>query len=276
MPAVRNKRQRETDTPYLYYAKGAEAKKRRLDDAAEKRMLIRGGFRPQAVTPFVPRTPGGQVTSDAHYYDAQKSSTSVLQLSTSWIGSNLDAENNAAAAISCLFAPVQGDDITNRQGRKVFVKKLRIQGSLQIVTQTGQSTIDMPTTVRLILLCDKQTNGTQCTGDQVISSGNNTFALKMFQSTANFGRFRIYKDKTWLVKQGATANDTGNTGGMVQGGVTIPFKMVCSPNCWVNFNATNGGTVADIIDNSFHLIGNSDNASGGVVMHYKVRTTFIP
>lgn len=232
----------------------------------------------QSPRQYVPRTPGGNVIADNHYMDAEKSNTAIAVLGTSWAGTELDATQGAGGAttMNCLFAPIEGNDIGNRDGRKVFVKKIRITGALIVTAQTAQSTLDIPTRVRLVLYCDKQTNKTQSQGEDVIHSGDDVVAINMFQNTANFGRFKIYKDKVFTLVQNSSvaATDAGTT--IVQGGTCRPFKMVCSPNCWVNYAATNGGTVADVVDNSFHLIGLCDNASAAPVIQYKVRTTFTP
>lgn len=257
-------------------------KKRRLLAARNKQAEIRAaGVAYNPVYPqiqskqYVARTPGGNVVADNHYFDGELAQQATLALASSWQGSELDA-TSGGAPMTCLFAPTEGNDISNRTGRKVFVKKIRVTGALIIPAQTAQSTLDIPARFRLILYCDKQTNATQAQGEQVIESGTAINAISMFQNPDNFGRFKIYKDKTFVLNQNGevAATDAGTT--IVQGGVVRPFKMVATPNCWVNFNNTNGGTVADIVDNSFHLIGNCDNASAGVLISYKVRTTFTP
>jgi len=226
---------------------------------------------------YVPRTPGGQVVAENHYFDAEKASAALLAIATSWAGSELDAQTGGGATeILCLFAPQQGDDISNRTGRKCFVKKIRMHGQINTPAQTGQSTLDVPPRVRLILYCDKQTNGTQSQGEDVINSGSATLAASMFQNTQNFGRFKVYKDKVFTLQTAPSVNDTGTTGGVVQGSYKRDFKFSVNVNTWVNFNATNGGTVADIVDNSFHLIGISDSTTAAAVISYKVRTTFLP
>jgi len=94
----------------------------------------------------------------------------------------------------------------------------------------------------------------------------------MFQNTANFGRFRILKDKHTTIKVPDYSGLT--TAFVAQGNMTL-FKLSVKVNRWVNYNATNGGTVADVIDNSYHMIVNF-TGTNAPLMSYKVRTVFSP
>lgn len=281
MPAAKRKRG-DTGVPYGKYDASAEAKRQRLASAQEQQFLIRGGFNPRApavAKMYVERTPGGNVVSNVHYYDATRPTIAILATDSTWAGGELDATSGAVGAevaLNCLFAPIQGDDIANRQGRKAFVKKIRITGTMIMPTQTAQTTLDTPAKVRLILYCDKQSNGTQSQAEEVIQSGSDTSPLNMFQNTATFGRFKIYKDKTYTFSPIQGVNDTGATGGVVQGAQKKHFKLTANINMWVNYKSTNGGTVADVTDNAFHLIGATDGVTTAPTIHYKVRTSFLP
>lgn len=172
-----------------------------------------------------------------------------------------------------LFAPIQGDDIANRTGRKVFVKKIRISGIIQVAQQATQSICDNAVNIRMIVFQDMQTNGAQASPNLVLLSGAASDAQHMFQNTAGFGRFKMMKDKSIIMQNPSVLGPT--TGALVaQNGLSRNFKMSFSPNCYVNFNATNGGTVADIIDNSWHLAANADSAGLAATITYKVRTVF--
>lgn len=220
---------------------------------------------------YVARTPGGQITADNHYFDTERTITSVSANTTAWTGTEYDPNTTA---MLCLFAPVIGDDISNRMGRKIFVKKIRINGILNVGVQAAQGAGDAPAVVRIILYQDKQTNGSQSQGEDVIASGAGSDAIDMFQNVANLGRFRVWKDKTFTLQNPNMGTDGVST--FATQGIARKFKMTIRPNCWVNFNATNGGTVADIVDNSFHLIANTPSAQLVPSLTYKVRTVFKP
>lgn len=226
-------------------------------------------------TPMVvaTRSPGGQVTSEDGYFDSERSATALIDCNTGWAGAEMDPNTTA---MLCLFAPTQGDDISNRRARRAYVKKIRISG---LITIPPGSTTGVPTAgiqVRMIAYCDKQTNGAQVSPATLLQSGNNTDGLHMFQSTAGFGRFKVFKDKTLSFSLDPVSIGGANSVGYM--GQRREFTIAFKPNMWVNYNATNGGTVADIIDNSFHFaIGTSTaGVTAGVTVQYKVRTVFTP
>jgi len=239
---------------------GSQYKKKKTSDYA---MVPRA---PERM--YIQRTPGGQITAENRYFDTERTSTAIAQSAVSWAGSELDPNTSA---MLCLFAPTQGDDIANRQSRRIFVKKIRISGVLIVPPQTAQAAADPEQNIRIIVYKDKQTNGAQSQGEDLIESGAGSDAVHMYQNLKNLGRFEVLYDKYFVMSQRYL---TGLTGAYVQSGQTKNFKISLKPNCVVNYNALNGGTVADVIDNSFHLIALTDNNTMGCAMTYKVRTVF--
>lgn len=219
---------------------------------------------------YVPRTPGGQITAENHYFDTERTITTIPFSASTWSGAALDPNTTA---MLCLFAPVIGDDIFNRMGRKIFVKKIRINATVKMPPETAQTAGNDGINIRIILFQDMQTNATQATGDLVIASGAANDAINMFQSAINFGRFKVWKDKKIVMKP---PDYSGLTTAFVSQGISRMFKLNIKPNCWVNYNATNGGTVADVVDNSFHIIALRDSNSVLSTLEYKVRTVFLP
>lgn len=230
---------------------------------------------------YMPRTPGGQIVADNHYYDATRANVAIPVITTAWTGTELDPDNVAAGAlaVNCLFAPTLGDDISQRTGRRATLKRIKIQGTIIIPAQTTVNTLDTPAKVRIIVYRDGQTNASQSQGEDLIGSGlgTGTSAMNMFQNFANFGRFKVYKDKSYIYGNNISGvNDTGATGGVVQSAAKYHFKFSIPVNDVVNFNATNGGTVADIVDNSYHLICATDGSTMAPTIAYQSRCVFSP
>jgi len=152
------------------------------------------------------------------------------------------------------------------------VVNIKIRGHLQLGVQANQTATDVFPHVRLALVQDKQTNAAQLNAEDVFSSAGAGNATLMWQNPAFFGRFKILKDKSFRMPQAMVTWDGTN---IEQNGYTLPFKwnITFKKPVVVHFNGTNGGTVADTIDNSFHVIGNSTNALA--VLSYKCRTTFL-
>ena len=169
----------------------------------------------------------------------------------------------AVANPNCLFCPKVSAALNGRVGRNVKVMKIKISGHINVMPQGAQSTVDTGTVVRMLLVIDQQTNSAQMAASQLLNDGtaaSNT--IHAYQNPNNFGRFRVLKDKRVTISDlNLAGSPTGSD--VIQGGKVIPFKFShrFAQPLLVHFNATNGGTVADIVDNSFHfVIGCNSNA----------------
>jgi len=231
--------------------------------SAPKRRKVAGSFKP---------SPKSSKYPENHYFDTERTITAIASNAASWTGTEYDPNTSA---MLCLFAPQEGDAINTRSGRKVFVKKITISGQIIIPAQSAASSADAASLVRVIVYMDKQTNIAQSQGEDVIGSGAASDAIHMFQNNNNFGRFKVFKDE-FFVLENPNLNGSATAASIEQQGMTTNFKWVIKPNVWVNYNQTNGGTVADVIDNSFHLIANNTVTALAPYLNYKVRTVFSP
>jgi len=151
---------------------------------------------------------------------------------------------------------------------------MKITGRIDCAAQANQVDIDSASMCRLLLVQDKQTNAAQLNSEDVITSGAASGATLMFQNPAFFGRFNVLKDKRWIFQSPTVSWDGTN---LEQGGLQKFFKwnIKFKKPVVVHFNATNGGTIADIIDNSFHVIGGCSNNSLAPTVTYKCRSTYL-
>lgn len=164
---------------------------------------------------------------------------------------------------NCLFAPTQGAAINQRIGGKVRIMKIKIRGRIEKQSAVGLSSLPQQQTVRIMLVHDKQTNATQMTGTQLMmgdAAQSIDTIVNTYQNLENFGRFRVLKDKKFSF---GNQNSTGTSPAIQWGADVRQFKFSYSfgSGMEIRFNATNGGTIADIVDNSFHIVANS-NATG--------------
>lgn len=231
----------------------------------------------------VPRARGAAVTGEMKYFDCD-AALSFAATTTTWVaGTALDPSttiNLGAGPVAtplCLFAPTVGAGLNQRIGRKVKVLKIKVHGQLNVSAQSAQAAADAAARIRLMLVQDCQTNAAQMTGAQLMNdsvTGPNQ-TICSFQNPNNFGRFKVLKDKSWNI---SNLNLTGSptAGDVIQASWTIPFKWVINfkTPVVVNFNATNGGTVADIIDHSFHIIGAANSIAYAPVLNYYTRVAY--
>lgn len=219
----------------------------------------------------VPRTRGVYGQGEMKYFDCEMS-FALPAITTTWANTVADPTAVPVANINCLFCPTQGAAINQRIGRECKVYKIKIRGQL-IVNATDPSTTNS-NHCRVLLVQDKQTNGTQMTGVQLLDGGTSTeYTIDAYQALTNFGRFQVLKDKTVIFSD---LNFTDSAPGGTILGARRAFKMNWnfSTPVSVHFNATNGGTIADIVDNSFHLVAARVVSDMTVSMVYKCRVCY--
>jgi len=215
----------------------------------------------------VPRTRGVYAKGEMKYFDAGIALTAIPSVAA-WTGTEFDP-----VTLNTLCVPTVGAAINQRIGREVKVMKIKIRGHIVCASQSGQAVQDNPTQIRLALVQDMQTNATQAQGEQVFTPTSLTDTAPLtFQNIDNFGRFKVLKDKSILIQNpnstfGATVSQCGL---ITQFKMNVNFRVPVS----VRFNATNGGTVADIVDNSFHVMANSSSVELVPQLAYLVRVCY--
>lgn len=215
------------------------------------------------------------IKGEMKYFDSEKAIGQVTT-SDSWTGCMIDPSAVPVANINCLFAPTQGAGINQRIGKACHVLKIKIKGFVLCPAQTNQGTGDAASIIRIILAQDMQTNSTQMTGTQLMTtavSSDTRVAVQQFQNINNFGRFKVLKEKMISLANATITYDGTN---IEQSGLSIPFKMTVNfpKGVQVRFNATNGGTIADIIDNSFHLVANATTQDMAPYICYACRVSY--
>lgn len=233
----------------------------------------------------VPRTRGAAVQGETKYFDCTLDASAIPPVdATAWPATaikdpatTINIGDAAVATPLSLFVPKPSAALNGRIGRHVLVKKVKVRGFINCPAQGGQSTLDNGAQIRLMLVQDTQTNAAQMTPAGLMNGGSAVGStLDSFQNPNNFGRFRVLKDKKWGIKPLAGTNDTGATGGVTQGGLLIPFKFthIYRDPVKVNFNATNGGTVSDVIDNSWHVIAACNVSDLAPTLTYYSRVSY--
>lgn len=206
------------------------------------------------------------------YFDTTRAVGAMVATAASWASTELDP-----ATFNTLCCPVQGSGISDRVGRKIHITKLKIRGTVGYSVQSAASTVPSMPEVRLLLVQDCQTNGVQLNGEDVMASSTTaavTSQIHTFQNLAFFGRFKVLKDKMFRIGGANSVNNT--TAGTVSTEAdSINFKWTIKfrKPVVVHFNSTNGGSVGDIVDNSFHIIGLSTLTTA--TLAYEARVVFV-
>lgn len=218
----------------------------------------------------VARTRGWAAAGETKYFDTFLNA-SALPSATTWAGSMMDP-----ATFLTLCCPVKGTGINNRIGREIEVKKIKIRGNFVVPAQANQTATDAATCMRLLLVQDMQTNAAQMAGETLMAdpgAGDSRLTVSTFQNLDSLGRFRVLKDKNFTIQNPNMSFDGTN---MEQNGLIVNFKMTHTfkTPVKVRFNATDGGSVADIVDNSFHLVATSAQAGLAPNLSYQCRVSY--
>lgn len=227
---------------------------------------------------------GAAVTGEMKYFDTESTSVAISAVTTTWVAGTMSdpqaSVNLGDAAVGtplCLFAPKVSSALNGRIGRKIKMMKCRVKGMINIPPQAAQAAADTSANIRLALVMDTQTNASQMTGAQLFNdtAGGANATINSMQNPNNFGRFRVLKEKFFpLTNANLAGSPTASD--VVQAGLLKNFKLnyIFKKPVQVNFNATNGGTVADIIDNSLHIVCGTNNASYVPTLSYYTRVGY--
>jgi len=222
------------------------------------------------------RTRGAAVTGEMKYFDCERTQQNISACTTTWVTGtrqdpNFTIDLGAAqvADPNCLFAPTVGAALNQRIGRKCHMLKVKLNGLITVPVQAAQSVADNAPFIRVMLVMDTQTNAAAMTPAQLMNDASSAeVTINSFQNPNNFGRFRVLREKKIMLNN---TNLAGTTPNFVQSGWAFTFKMnhTFKQPVAVTFNATTGGTVADIIDNSLHfIIGTNTTALGPTIAYY--------
>ena len=245
----------------------ASAKKRRRYNKTPytrryRPTYVRSGFG------AIGRTPGGAVLGEMKYFDTAVSNATV-SARANWTTTTFDP-----ATFNTLCVPVVGAGYNQRIGKEINILKLQIRGQFQMPRADAYNTGVAPAVVRYGVFQDMQTNSTQADGNLVMTATSSaTQAPFTFQNIDNFGRFKVLKDKVCVLQD---PNVSGDATTHDVNAKVVPFKITLKfrQPIKVRFNNTNGGTIADIIDNSLHFFANTNTGSFPLALDYLCRVCY--
>ncbi len=154
---------------------------------------------------------------------------------------------------------------SNRIGRKCTIKSISWKGQLLLVQIAGAG-LGAGETIRMMLILDKQCNGTNATVTGVLETAD----WNSFNNLVNKGRFRTLYEQTFTMSHLAAAGDgAANDSAQFNQGFTF-FKNCDIP---IEFNNTTGA-LAEIRSNNLFVLMISRNVGLTVVLDSKVRLRF--
>lgn len=170
-----------------------------------------------------------------------------------------------------LTAIGQGDGESQRDGKQYAINSIHIKGFVTNTVQESSVAPDGDITVRLVLVLDTQTNGAQLTATNVMDGGqtNDIFSFRNLQFTK---RFRVLWDRTFNIKVAVSNTNEGAINLFAVGENRMTFKVnkTFKTPLMVNTSDT-GADIANVTDNSIHMIGVSTSTDANVSYQCRVR-----
>ncbi len=212
---------------------------------------------------------GGFTGIERKFYDT-KLSAGVLQAP----GDASQGEQDESATIS-LCTVKQGDGESERDGRKCTFQSAYVKGVIESPNSNLDTIVTDPVKIYVALVLDTQTNGTQIKSEEVFvnQSGNSVLAASPMRNMAFTQRFRVLDTFECVLVHHAAANNNAATT-VSTAGATQPFTLSTNLEFSTQYSGTTE-TIANITDNSLHVIAFCNDIQTIPVIRYNARVRFV-
>lgn len=237
---------------------------------------------------MAPRAPAAASVPrvETKYVDGWRGKLVIKRLSgvasDTWASTNLNPQNGTSP-YGCLPIPRQGINYSDRDGRRIFQKKIRIKG---LITWNGiqESAVSAQSAVvRIIVVKDTKTNGIEMSGENAIGPGLGSDgtsassgidnALQLLSHPDGWGRYQIVHDEEFTAPPRSVWYTGGITTEISAASIKLPFNITVKCNCEVNFKDAIG-RIGSVVDNSYHVLAASSAADIITQVSYYARTSF--
>lgn len=212
--------------------------------------------------------------TETKYFDTSFQAT--IATSADWTGTEVpmtnyiqsDGTTVGAYTDSALLPSAIGAGYGQVNGAQFYLKKLRVRGAVLPTVLPDQADVRGPFTVRLCLVYDGQPNGAQAQGENVFTDMGSTYQCVhsfLAMAAGSGGRFRVLKDKTFVLQPGVAGTDGASTNSITNGGAQFSFSVNWRKALRVILKANSSTpTVASLSNCNIFLLALSSGASTNV------------
>ena len=178
-----------------------------------------------------------------------------------------------------ISTPAQGDGAQNRDGKKIVIDTIIINGVLSIPTRIENTAVSngiQYPTVMIALVQDTQTNGVRFLSEDAFTNPSASIILagSPLKNLLNSTRFNTLK--TWEVDMRPTDSVNNATAGTVStAGQNVRFSGFLKVHIPVNFNGGIAANIESVSDNSLHILAVNNVALSFVELSYNARIRFV-
>lgn len=197
-------------------------------------------------------------------------SVEIKYYDTSLVSSVLTAPTDASggehdpSATSMISTPVRGDGDQDRDGKQILCQYLEFNAVIKVSSVASGPLESI--LVYLAIVLDTQTNKTQINSEDVYKniSGSAVMAANPLRNLIFGSRFEILQSEIYNL----TTESINGTAQAIKW--FIPLN-----NLEINFNEVATATIANVIDNSLHVIAYTDNTTPQSTLSYNARLRFV-
>ncbi len=163
-----------------------------------------------------------------------------------------------AGSVGCISAASVGDAATNRDGKHMRIQSIEVKGTVYSPNFVNQTAGIDAISAAVFLVLDTQTNGNTINSEDVFKMINPEAAMNSIPSrNLLFGRrFKVLK--AWHFNMESPQGSWDGTN-MEMSGFVRTFEYFSKANIDVNYNIGTTADVANVVDNSLHIIAFQDN-----------------
>lgn len=215
------------------------------------------------------------VPQETKYFDTSFSQT--VSAVADWTGTEVPCTNYiqsdgttlGAYTDSALIPSAIGAGYGQVNGNKYYLKKLRIRGGLFPGVGSDQADVIGPYSVRIIVVQDMQPNGAQAQGETVFTDMGTAPQVQysfLAMAAGAGGRFRVWKDKTYMVQPGVAGTDGASTLSITSTGFNFKCNLNFKKPIQVQLKANSATpTVASLSNNNFFILAHASLAGSPVL-----------
>jgi len=213
---------------------------------------------------------GGFIDKEVKFLDTAKTVTAIPATVTS-------AEMPPTSGCTgCISAPAQGDGPSNRDGKKCLITNVLVNGQVTRAGGADQADVPIGISYHVALVLDRQSNGATLNSEdvyQAAGSGQTTLALRNLQYSKRFQVLAVHKGYLASPMVGTDGSFTNSSGGQEEN-----FVLQKGLNLPVTFTTGTTADIANVIDNSLHVIAFADTSSTApnqLSLAYDARIRFV-
>lgn len=216
---------------------------------------------------------GGLLGLEVKYLDTYAANT-ALTAPANAAGGSIEPSGGCTG---CLSAPAQGDGPSNREGNKIVVKSIFVECNVSYNTQASRTVADPLPDIYIALVMDTQTNGATIASEEVFTnpSAETYQAAQPLRNMSWTSRFKVLATKRFTVRS-ISLTGSPTTGDVIISGAHRNVNLAWRGDMPVTF--TTGSTTADVANvtnNSIHLIAFTSSTNLAVSLSYTSRIRFV-